>query len=123
MPEKSFQSELLLTLGGRPDIRLFRNHRGVVWQGEPEDIDGRTVILRNFRRATVGLAPGAADLIGIQRVIVTPEMVGQPIGRFLSIEAKGPRTRTKEEQEAWLAMVRRFGGYGVIARALDDVEL
>jgi hypothetical protein len=59
-----------------------------------------------------GLGRGVADLI-----CVVP-----PFGRFLAIEVKRPgaRGRTTEDQDRWLAVVRRFGGVSGIATSVEE---
>lgn len=110
MSEQDIQNSIRLAVGARPDCRLFRNNVGAL-------PDSRGVLVR------YGLAPGSADLIGIQRVVITPEHVGQTLGRFLSIEVKRPRHKTAPEraelQRLWREMVERFGG---VAGQCETVE-
>jgi len=42
-------------------------------------------------------------------------------GRFGAIECKSKVGKLSSEQAAYLALVRSFGGYGIVARSLDDV--
>lgn len=60
----------------------------------------------------------SADLIGIQPVLITAEMVGTHLGVFVSIECKAPGARTDPArllaQEAWRDVIRAAGGYAVI---------
>lgn len=60
------------------------------------------------------------DLIGIRRVLITPEHVGTTIGQFVSIEVKRPGwtfTGTDRElaQAAWGTVVQRFGGFATFS--------
>jgi hypothetical protein len=107
--EKQIQSQILLALGSRPDVRLFRNHVGGV-RGE----DGRW---HDF-----GLAKGSADLIGWQSIEVTPEMVGRRLAVLVSIEVKGPGGRVRPEQKNWAEQVARVGGVAVIARSVEEAK-
>ena len=125
--ETKIQTEILNALGSRRDIRLFRNPCGHGFTGEttaPRYHNGvLTVTICNARRVSFGLTPGSSDLIGLRRVLITPDMAGDVIGQFVSIEVKSERGRLTAQQKAWLEMVRRFGGFGAVARSLEDVEI
>jgi hypothetical protein len=101
MTESQIQSAIRLRLGGRPDVRLFRNHVGTV-----RDDSGRV--------HTFGLQKGSADLIGWVTVN------GAAI--FLSVEVKSATGRTRPEQTAWAAAVNKMGGIAFIARSPEDAE-
>jgi hypothetical protein len=118
--EKKLQAEILRKLGSRSDIRLFRNSVGFGYTGTVLKRENSVIVLSNARPATFGLCPGSADLIGIQRVLITPEMIGQEIGKFLSIEVKGQNGRISEQQDNWKKMVEKMGGYAVFAKSLED---
>ena len=62
------------------DTRLFRNNTGTL-----RDQHGRPV--------QFGLCKGSADLIGYRTITITPEMVGQQVAVFTSIEVKTPTGR------------------------------
>jgi len=81
------------------------------------------IVLGNASPTTFGLCPGSADLIGLQKVLITPEMAGEYIGKFLSIEVKGEHGLVSESQANWRRMVENMGGCGIIAKDIDDVEL
>jgi hypothetical protein len=67
-----------------------------------------------------GLARGSADLIGWTIRTVTPEMVGQQVAVFTSIEVKTPTGRVKPEQQQWLDAVQSAGGIAGVARSVED---
>ena len=89
------------------DTRLFRNNTGTL-----RDQHGRPV--------QFGLCKGSADLIGWRTVTVTPDMVGQRIAVFTSIEVKTPTGRLGPEQQQWLDAVQAAGGIAGVARSVDD---
>lgn len=120
MLEKNIQSEIMRKIGSLPNVRLFRNNVGQAYQGEVLKGNGRIVTLANFRVIRFGLMPGSGDLIGIETVTVTPEMVGKKIGVFVSIETKQKRGVEAEEQKNWRAFVNRFGGEAGTARSVND---
>lgn len=108
--ETHLQQEIRLALGKRSDLRLYRNNCGSL----PDPRTGRPV--------QFGLARGSADLIGWRTVTITPEMVGQRLAVFTSIEVKTPTGRVRPEQHAWLAAVIGAGGIGGVARSVTDAH-
>jgi hypothetical protein len=106
--EQQIQQEIRLTCstGG---TRLFRNNTGTL-----RDQHGRPV--------SFGLAKGSADLIGWKRVTVTPDMVGQQVAVFTSIEVKTATGRLRPEQQQWLDAVQAAGGIAGVARSVSDAE-
>lgn len=91
------------------DTRLFRNNTGTL-----RDQHGRPV--------SFGLCKGSADLIGWKRVTVTPEMVGQQVAVFTSIEVKTATGRLRPEQQQWLDAVQAAGGIAGVARSVSDAD-
>jgi hypothetical protein len=81
-------------------------------------LGGRAV--RGASITACGLGVGSADLIGLHRVTVTPEMVGTAIGRFVGIEMKTATGRERPEQLQWRQVVQRYGGIAGTARSADD---
>lgn len=108
--ETTLQQQIRLALGTRPDLRLFRNQVGQL----PDPRTGRPV--------QFGLARGSADLIGWRTIVVTPDMVGQRIAVFASLEVKTPTGRLTPAQQSWLGAVRSAGGLAGVARSVQDSE-
>jgi hypothetical protein len=106
--ETDLQQRIRLALGTRSDLRLFRNQVGQL----PDPRTGRPV--------QFGLARGSADLIGWRTITVTPEMVGQQLAVFTSIEVKTPTGRIRPEQHAWQRIVSAAGGIAGVARSVAD---
>jgi hypothetical protein len=104
--EQSIQQHIRLTCS-TGSTRLFRNNTGTL-----RDQHGRPV--------SFGLAKGSADLIGWRTVTVTPEMVGQQVAVFTSIEVKTPTGRLRPEQQQWLDAVQAAGGIAGVARSVED---
>jgi hypothetical protein len=74
------------------------------------------------RPVSFGLAKGSADLIGWRTVTITPEMVGQQVAVFTSIEVKTSTGRVKPEQQQWLDAVQAAGGIAGVARSVEDAQ-
>lgn len=101
----------------RLGARLFRNNTGMAWSGVP--CAACRVIMRRIR---FGLAVGSSDLIGWKPFTITQEMVGRTIAVFWACEVKDGSPTTKE-QKAFLEVVIRSGGIGIIAHSTDDIKL
>ena len=108
MTEQQIQQEIRIACGTGP-VRLFRNNTGTL-----RDQHGRPV--------QFGLCKGSADLIGWRTVTVTPEMVGQRIAVFTSIEVKTPTGRLRPEQQQWLDAVQAAGGIAGVARSVEEAQ-
>jgi hypothetical protein len=106
--EQSIQQHIRLACSHGP-VRLWRNNTGTL-----KDANGRPV--------QFGLCKGSADLIGWRTVTITPEMVGQQVAVFLSIEVKTPTGRLRPEQRQWLDAVQSAGGIAGVARSVSDAE-
>jgi len=104
--EQSIQQHIRLTCSTGA-TRLFRNNTGTL-----RDQHGRPV--------SFGLCKGSADLIGWRTVTITPDMVGQQVAVFTSIEVKTPTGRVKPEQQQWLDAVQAAGGIAGVARSVED---
>jgi hypothetical protein len=104
--EQQIQQQIRLSCSRGP-VRLYRNNCGVLQ-------DRRGVPVR------YGLQPGSADLIGWRTVTITPEMVGQQVAVFTSIEVKAASGRLRPEQRQWLDAVQAAGGIAGVARSVAD---
>jgi hypothetical protein len=113
---------VLLEIGGRPDVRVFRNNVALAWVGEVNRLKDGSILLRNPRPLHAGLCVGSSDCIGLQRVLITPAMVGSSLARFVAIETKSDRGTADEKQKRFLAMVSSFGGVAVVARSVADAQ-
>ena len=104
--EQSIQQHIRLACS-TGDTRLFRNNTGTL-----KDQHGRPV--------QFGLCKGSADLIGYRTITITPDMVGQQVAVFLSIEVKTPTGRIRPEQQAWMETIQAAGGIAGVARSVED---
>jgi hypothetical protein len=108
MSEQEIQQRIRLACS-RGTVRLMRNNTGTL-----KDQHGRPV--------SFGLCKGSADLIGWRTVTVTPDMVGQQVAVFASIEVKSATGRIRPEQQQWLDVVQAAGGIAGVARSVEDAE-
>lgn len=94
MSESELQSAILAYLKAQPDFHPVR-----------------IVIQRVRGRVNIGAKKGTSDIVGIG-----------PLGKFFGVEVKTPHGIVSDEQADFLALVNRFGGYGIVARSLEDVR-
>jgi len=106
--ETNIQQRIRLALGTDPNVRLFRNQVGQL----PDPRTGRPV--------QFGLAKGSADLVGFKTITITPDMVGQQIAQFVSLEVKTPNGRLTTPQQNWLHAVKTAGAIAGVARSPED---
>jgi hypothetical protein len=96
--ELDFQAHVMLALGARPDLRIWRQNVGAILV---RDRAGRPV--RSFH---AGPPKGAADITGV----IAPE------GWRLELELKADGEKQSEAQRCWHLMVEQHGGiYLVVA--------
>lgn len=115
--ESALQSLVRLE-AARKGKYLFRNNRGAF-----QDKKGRWVRygLANDSKQ-LGDELKSADLIGIEPILITSDMIGKIVGRFLSRECKRPDWRWSgtEEEEAqlrWATLINRMGGNAAIVNS------
>ena len=122
MAEKNIQSKILLGLGSRPDVRLFRNNVGNGFVGNVFEESRGCITLINPRRIQFGLCVGSSDLIGYKSITITPAMVGRRVAVFLSPEVKQPKKKPTPAQDDWRTAVLHFGGISGVVRSVDDAQ-
>lgn len=109
MRETGLLHQIRADLGSRSTTRAFRNNIG-------------TAVYANGARVEYGLCPGSGDLIGWESVVITPDMVGQRVAIFLSIEGKSETGRPTKKQRNWVERVREAGGRAGIARSVAEAR-
>lgn len=111
MNESETLAAIRLALGREKSITLWRNN-----VGKCRDARGHII--------QFGLCPGSSDLIGIRRVLITPEMVGQTFGQFTAVEVKAPGGThpVTPEQRSFLNFVEAAGGCGIVARSASQAR-
>lgn len=110
--ESLVASRLRLEAARNPDVSLWRNNSGAF-----RDDTGRLVRfgLGNDSKQ-VNAAFKSHDFIGIRRVLILPEHVGQTIGQFVSRETKPegwtfrPSDERARAQQAWADLINSYGG-------------
>lgn len=68
----------------------------------------------------------SSDLIGVTRVLITPEMVGSVVGVFTAVEVKEEgwkfnlRNAREVAQKVFIDLVLQNGGYAGFAQSIND---
>jgi hypothetical protein len=109
MNETTILQRIRLAASKIPGVKLFRNNVGGL-----KDQHGRFV--------QFGLHPGSADLIGWKSVTITPDMVGQKVAVFVSLECKTETGKVKPDQINWMQQVAAAGGIASVVRSEDGAE-
>lgn len=149
--ESVILADIRKALGREPDLVLWRLGQGagrvipvdalrrlvsLVSAGRAADALTTLDQLLSARYAGFGLVRGAADLVG---VLTLPAVIHRgtvhglaglgapigppaPIGRFFALEVKAARGRTTREQDQWLEIVRKRGGFAAVVRSVDDAR-
>ena len=124
MAELPLQDRVLLLAAADADLRLWRNNVGQLYAGKPSRLpNGRRVLLdpRPVRCGVGGV--GAADVIGLRSTVVTPDMVGMRLARFVSLEVKQPGGRTDPAQRLWREVVTDLGALAGVVESVEGAEL
>ena len=71
----------------------------------------------------------SSDLIGITKIVITPEMVGQTLGVFTAVEVKDPDWNEEKKfderenaQNNFINWVKSLGGFAGFANSIDKLE-
>jgi len=129
--ETNLVRRIMLELGKNPKIRIFRNNVGSGYIGDSKmfnkptivNVKAGDVLIQNARYFDAGLCVGSSDLIGLQAVKITPEMVGTEIACFVAVEVKLPSGRVQQNQINFLEMVNKLGGKGIICRDENNINI
>lgn len=119
MTETDIQRRIQLAITSE-HARAWRNNVGEAWLGKNFTVRKGKLVEGQAYRIRYGLAPGSSDLIGLQSVLITPEMVGRRVAIFAAIEVKSERGAPSDEQSKFLDVVMELGGIACIARSPQD---
>lgn len=112
--EARVQSRVRLE-GAQKNILLYRNQRGA---GKLDSGNFVRFGLCNDSQK-IGDKFKSADLIGVESVLITYDMIGSVFGRFISVECKPTNWKfsgTMEEvaQVSWATLINSAGGRAII---------
>lgn len=123
----ALMNRVLLALSSAGRV-VWRNTVAQGWAGKSEVLyPGQRYVARGGERLVhdpypikAGLCVGSGDIIGITRVVVTPDMVGKTVAVFSSWEVKSGTGRPTKEQVHFVRFVRESGGIAEVVR--DEAE-
>jgi len=109
-------------------LTVWRNNTAVGWAGKSFALKpGETYRARGGERVVLGARPikaglceGSADIVGIEAVTITPDMVGRTVAIFHAWEVKDGSGRLSTPQRRFLDHVEDRGGVGVVVRSVDE---
>lgn len=110
--ETNLQNSILLDIGARQDVFVWRNQTGVFRSFDNPD---RIIKVGN---------PGAPDILGVVMTTITPDMVGMQVGIAIGPEIKTGTGRQSDQQKKWeAAFTARAGVYRIIRSTAEMVKL
>ena len=118
MSEHKLQNEIRNALCG--EGLYFRANVGAGWTGDAKRLPDGSILIRNPRPFTTGLPNGFSDLFGIVPVEITPDMIGQRVGIFTSLEIKTLTGRVSPQQKSFLSAIQNNGGRSGVVRSIED---
>jgi hypothetical protein len=116
--EAEILKEILLALGQRSDMRVWRNNTGMLWSGAKvrkveragmAKVEKGDILIKSGYPVRFGL-PGSADILGVIA----------PSGKIIAIEVKTETGKQSAQQKAFAKMIRRMGGVYILARSADE---
>lgn len=108
--ESPVQAEVRLR-AARLGWQLWRNNVGALL--DARGVPVRYGLANDTKALNARLKSG--DLIGWRTLTITPDMVGQTLAQFVSLECKrADGGRVDPAQAAWQALVERAGGLALI---------
>lgn len=109
--ERIIINQVLLNL--TDNKRLIRVNAGTGWSGKIVKHDQEILILKN-PRPFHGLPAGWPDLLGLETIEITPDMVGKKIGIFCAEEIKATGDLSDQQKKVKKLILNMGGIYRVI---------
>jgi hypothetical protein len=106
-PERDLINDYLSNLP--ENVRMFRTNSGMAWAGK-STLKGEFRIIKNARPFH-GLPEGFPDLCGWTEIEITPDMIGQKIAVFTTVEVKATgKIKPESKQGKFRDLILRMGG-------------
>jgi len=113
--------QVLLAVGSRPGVTLFRNNTAMGWAGKViRSYKNGSKEIANANPLHAGLCVGSSDYIGLVTIEITPDMVGKKVAVFTALETKTDTGEERRKQELFIKAVRRAGGIAGFVRSIAD---
>jgi len=105
--EKNLINEYLSNLP--ENMRMFRTNSGMAWAGKAVK-KGDITLIKNAR-VFWGMPEGWPDLTGWTEIEITPDMIGQKIAVFTTVEVKATgKIKPESKQGKFRDLILRMGG-------------
>ena len=117
--ETNIVREIMLAFS-KLGLKIFRNNSAQGWAGESVALKNGDRLIKNPYPLHAGLCKGSSDLIGFKPVEITQEMIGKKVAIFTACEVKTKTGRATPEQIAFIDMVNKNGGIGMIVRSEEE---
>ena len=121
MLEHDIQNSIRLAISENNLGVSFRTNVGQAWTGKQiiKNID-KSITIKKPRPFDTGLPKGFSDLLVINSIKITPDMVGKQIAVANFIEVKTPKGKPTEQQLNFIERMQELGAKAGIARSPDD---
>ena len=121
MLEHDIQNSIRLAISESNLGVSFRTNVGQAWTGEQiiKNFD-KSITIKKPRPFDTGLPKGFSDLLVINSVEITPNMVGKKMAIASFIEVKTPKGKPTEQQINFIERMQELGAKAGIARSPDD---
>lgn len=120
--ESLVSKQILVTVGNRDDVTLWRNNCGQAYVGK-FDRESNSIQFPKAIRYGVN-NPGGSDLIGFVQVKITEDMIGGTLAVFLGVEIKREKGGVASpEQIEFIDFVNTSGGIAGIVNSVESAEL
>ena len=95
--------------------KFAENSKNEIYFSNPTGLGYQGIILPNKllkikRIIKFGLLKGSADYIGIEKIKITKDMVGEEIGVFSAVEIKTKTGKQNEDQSRFQMLVEKYKG-------------
>lgn len=109
----------------RAGATVWRNTTAAGWAGKSFTLSrgevyrargGERVVLDAYP-INAGLCEGSGDIIGLNTIEITPDMIGMRLAVFCSWEVKDGKGRATKPQDNFAGFVTAAGGIGAIIRS------
>ncbi|MCC5466122.1 VRR-NUC domain-containing protein [Pelosinus baikalensis] len=119
--EHDIQNEVRIAISENSLGVCFRANVGVAWVGNKiiKQKDG-SILIKEPRPFKTGLPEGFSDLLIIQSLVVTPEMVGQQVAQASFLEIKKLTGKPSSAQLNFIEQMQRLGAKAGVARSVED---
>ncbi len=110
------------------DVILWTNEVGQAYTAIEKYKTAEGILLKRPRVIRYGVGGvGFPDLVGFTKTVITPEMVGQTLPVFTTVEMKQGADRLRKEQKQWHSILTGHGCWSSVVyydgKVFQEVEV